>query len=58
MKQGHTEQKITDAFAMEPQEISIEVLQEKYAKNDEKTIQDIRRRVARDLACTSRHIGK
>ena len=35
---------------MEPQAISIEVLGEKYAKGNEKTIQEVRRRVARALA--------
>lgn len=35
---------------MEPQEISIEVLQEKYAKNNEISIQQVRRRVAKALA--------
>ena len=35
---------------MEPQEISVEVLGEKYAKNNEVSIQDVRRRVARALA--------
>lgn len=32
------------------QDISVEILQEKYAKNGEKTIQDVRRRVAKALA--------
>ncbi|WP_137926047.1 adenosylcobalamin-dependent ribonucleoside-diphosphate reductase [Cupriavidus sp. 2SB] len=36
--------------ALVPQEISIEVLQEKYAKGEERTIDDVRRRVARALA--------
>lgn len=35
---------------MEPQEITLDVLHEKYAKKDEKTIQDVRRRVAKALA--------
>jgi ribonucleoside-diphosphate reductase alpha chain len=33
-----------------PQQVSIDVLLEKYAKGDEKTIDDVRRRVARALA--------
>jgi ribonucleoside-diphosphate reductase alpha chain len=36
--------------ALAPQDISIEVLQEKYAKGEERTIEDVRRRVARALA--------
>ncbi len=36
--------------ALAPQDISIEVLQEKYAKGEERTIDDVRRRVARALA--------
>jgi len=36
--------------ALVPQDISIEVLQEKYAKGEERTIDDVRRRVARALA--------
>lgn len=36
--------------ALVPQDISIEVLQEKYAKGEEQTIDDVRRRVARALA--------
>ncbi|WP_066734360.1 adenosylcobalamin-dependent ribonucleoside-diphosphate reductase [Cupriavidus sp. D384] len=36
--------------ALVPQDISIEVLQEKYAKGEERDIDDVRRRVARALA--------
>lgn len=36
--------------ALVPQDISIEVLQEKYAKGEERSIDDVRRRVARALA--------
>ncbi|HEY0589396.1 MAG TPA: ribonucleotide reductase N-terminal alpha domain-containing protein, partial [Pseudoduganella sp.] len=35
---------------MPPQEISLDVLREKYAKGDEQDIIDVRRRVARALA--------
>lgn len=40
--------------AMEPQVISVDVLLEKYAKGEEKSIQDVRRRVARGLASVER----
>ncbi len=36
--------------ALAPQDISVEVLQEKYAKGEERTVDDVRRRVARALA--------
>ncbi len=36
--------------ALPEQEVTIDVLQEKYAKGDERTVHDIRRRVARALA--------
>ncbi|HNQ76108.1 MAG TPA: ribonucleoside-diphosphate reductase, adenosylcobalamin-dependent, partial [Pseudothauera hydrothermalis] len=39
-----------DASTLAPQEISGEVLIEKYAKGEEKTITEVRRRVARALA--------
>jgi ribonucleoside-diphosphate reductase alpha chain len=35
---------------LEPQDISIEVLLEKYAKGDEKSLAELRQRVARGLA--------
>ena len=37
-------------FALPPQQVSIDVLQEKYAKGGEQTADDVRRRVARALA--------
>jgi ribonucleoside-diphosphate reductase alpha chain len=40
----------TIAAALPPQAISAEVLLEKYAKGTERTIEDVRRRVARALA--------
>jgi ribonucleoside-diphosphate reductase alpha chain len=38
------------ASAMAPQEVSLDVLREKYAKGDEQTVADVRARVARALA--------
>ena len=37
-------------LALAPQQVSIDVLLEKYAKGDEKTIADVRRRVAHAVA--------
>ncbi|MCB1959975.1 MAG: ribonucleoside-diphosphate reductase, adenosylcobalamin-dependent, partial [Rhodocyclaceae bacterium] len=50
-KATHTEQKTTaDASNLQAQEISGEVLVEKYAKGDEASVEAVRRRVARALA--------
>ncbi len=37
-------------FGILPQPVTLDVLQEKYAKGDERTVEDVRRRVARALA--------
>ena len=42
------------ALALPPQAISLDVLLEKYAKGDERTADDVRRRVARALAAVER----
>lgn len=41
-----------------PQEIAVDVLQEKYAKGDEKTVEDIRSRVARGIAKNEKNPAK
>ena len=41
-------------FGMPPQQVTLDVLLEKYAKGDEKTVEDVRRRVARALAAVER----
>src|SRR5574340_605614 len=45
-----THQPKLDASTLEPQEISAEVLVEKYAKGEERTVVEVRQRVARALA--------
>src|SRR4249920_2817976 len=43
--------KLNDTLlSLPPQQVSLDVLLEKYAKGDEKTVEDVRRRVARALA--------
>ncbi len=41
-------------FSIPPQQVSIDVLLEKYAKGDEQTVEDVRRRVARALAAVEK----
>ena len=43
---------------MQPQDISIEVLAEKYAKGDESTIEGVQRRVAGALACAEKEAAR
>src|SRR5215475_489272 len=48
--------KLNDTLlSLAPQQVSLDVLLEKYAKGDEKTIEDVRRRVARALAAVERN---
>jgi ribonucleoside-diphosphate reductase alpha chain len=49
-KSAHTKDKVADASTLAAQEISGEVLVEKYAKGDEQSIEAVRRRVAHALA--------
>lgn len=47
--------KLTDtALALPPQQVTLDVLLEKYAKGGEKTVEEVRRRVARALAAVER----
>ena len=41
-------------FAAPPQQVTLDILLEKYAKGDEKTVEDVRRRVARALAAVEK----
>ena len=51
--------KINDTnILLAPQQVSIDVLLEKYAKGDERGIEDVRRRVARALAAVESDPGK
>jgi ribonucleoside-diphosphate reductase alpha chain len=45
-------------LVLAPQQVSIDVLLEKYAKGDERSIEDVRRRVARALAAVESDPGK
>jgi ribonucleoside-diphosphate reductase alpha chain len=47
--------KLTDTnLSLPPQQVSIDVLLEKYAKGEEKSVEDVRRRVARALAAVEK----
>jgi len=41
-------------FALPPQQVTLDVLLEKYAKGEERTVEDVQRRVARALAAVER----
>jgi len=45
-------------LSMPPQQVSLDVLAEKYAKGDEHTIEDVRRRVAKALAAVEKEPDK
>ena len=47
--------KLTDTgLALPPQQVTVDVLVEKYAKGEEKTVDDVRRRIARALAAVEK----
>ena len=51
--------KLTDPnLSLPPQQVSIDVLREKYAKGDEQSVEDVRRRVARALAAVEKDPAK
>ena len=54
MEQTESKLRLESAAALEPQEISREVLIEKYAKNGEQTPAEVRRRVAHALAAAEK----
>jgi ribonucleoside-diphosphate reductase alpha chain len=45
-------------LSMPPQQVSLDVLAEKYAKGDERTVDDVRRRVAKALAAVEKEPAK
>jgi ribonucleoside-diphosphate reductase alpha chain len=45
-------------LALPPQQVTIDVLLEKYAKGDEKNVEDVRRRVARALAAVEKDAAR
>ena len=54
-----TPMKLNDTLlSLPPQQVSLDVLLEKYAKGDEKTVDEVRRRVARALAAVETNPGK
>jgi ribonucleoside-diphosphate reductase alpha chain len=51
--------KLNDSnLALPPQQVTLDVLLEKYAKGDERTVEDVQRRVARALAAVERDAAR